>query len=398
MNIWKDTSQEARKERWKALWDMEDLPRPLWFVPADPTLAITTDRLSKGEPVNRFFEDLDYQLDESLKWNRFAKKMLTLLAKDDFVLRLQPQKGIGVIASAFGCPTEFPEYQFPMTHPVIKATDPPERVYEIEKPGLRHGLLGEVLDYAQVYSDRAGGTYPIAMTDLQGPIDTVYLIWDTTALMMAMYDAPETVHHLMNMVTDLMIDFIKDFQSRVKEFSPCHYPVAYLPDGKGIALSEDVLALIGPEQYEEFCLPYVNRLSEEFGGVVIHSCGNFEHQLDVLGKVSNLRGLNFGVTETRFEAVWEKFGGKTVIIPHCTAESIVASFRDYREWVEHVLKTKTTNRGLAMSIPPDLRDYQSAKIDTALGKKHGFYDDLWGFLRYPGRVRKLIGRYNKVPV
>ena len=35
--------------------------------------------------------------------------------------------------------------------------------------------------------------------------------------------------------------------------------------------------------------------------------------MDVLANVKDLRGINFGVSETRFEAVWEKFGGKTVV-------------------------------------------------------------------------------------
>lgn len=46
----------------------------------------------------------------------------------------------------------------------------------------------------------------------------------------------------------------------------------------------------------DFCLPYVNELSEEFGGVMIHSCGNFSHQLDNLAQVRDLRA-HFGHRE-----------------------------------------------------------------------------------------------------
>ena len=58
------------------------------------------------------------------------------------------------------------------------------------------------------------------------------------------------------------------------------------------------LAVLSPKLYREFALPYVNEVSEEFGGVFIHSCGNILHQLDNLAQVHNLRGLNFGVSET----------------------------------------------------------------------------------------------------
>ena len=132
---------------------------------------------------------------------------------------------------------------------------------------------------------------------LQGPLDTAYLVWEPSAFMVAMYTNPKEVHHLMRLVTDLIIKFVKEMRSRCPEFIPCHYPPLYLPDGRGISISDDCLAVVSPKLYEEFALPYVNELSEEFGGAFIHSCGDFVHQLDNLTKVHELRGLNFGATE-----------------------------------------------------------------------------------------------------
>ena len=145
----------------------------------------------------------------------------------------------------------------------------------------------------------------------------------------------------------------------------------YLPDGEGIVVSEDALAVLSPKLYEEFSLPYINELSEEFGGIVIHSCGNFEHQLPVLQKVHNLKGLNFSVTETRFEAVWEAFRGKTCLICGCTSEYIVEEFHNAKEWISHVLKHKTMNKGLAMTIIPtvgDTHDYITS-LDKGISMK-----------------------------
>ena len=170
--------------------------------------------------------------------------------------------------------------------------------------------------------------------------------------MVAMYTNPAEVHHLMRLCTDLIIDHVKAMRTKVDELVPAHVPTVYLPDGMGLAVSEDVLALLSPSLYETFSLPYLNELSEEFGGILIHSCGNFEHQLDVLAKVHNLRGINFGVSETRFEAVWDKFGGKTAVIPHCTAEVVVAKYKNALEWIEHVLRITDQNRGLALQVIP----------------------------------------------
>lgn len=370
MDIWKDHSQQAKKERWKALWAMEDLPRPLWVVPATPVLAISMAWLAKKRSVTGLFLDRDIQLEESLKFNRIFKHVQRWWSQDDFVLHLQPQMGVGVFASAFGCEASFPHDQMPWTKFVIKSGEPAEKVYDIAPPGIRDGLLGDVLDFTEYFQQKAGDQYPIALTDMQGPIDTAYLVWDSTDFMVAMYEHPDEVHHLMRMVTDLIIKFVKKQRELAGEFIPAHLPF-YLPDGGGISVSEDALAVLSPHLYEQFSLPYINELSEEFGGIVIHSCGNFEHQLPVLKKVHNLKGINFGVTETRFEALWEAFGGKTCLIPHCTTEVIVYDFKNAKEWIAHVMKHKTANKGLALMVIPvvgDSREY-TLSLGEALSRK-----------------------------
>ncbi len=392
MDIWKDYSEEAKKERWKALWAMEDMPRPLWFVPASPVLAVAGKFMGQKRSVTGLFMDRDYQLDESMKFNRFFSLAQKVWSRDDFVRHLQPQMGVGVFASALGCKVGFPHDQMPWTHFAIKAGEPSEKVYDIPTPGVRDGLLGDILDFAEYFDRKAGHKLPIAVTDLQGPIDTAYLVWDSCDFMVAMYDHPKEVHHLMRLCTDLMIKFIKEMRMKVREFVPAHFPPVYLPDGMGICVSEDALAVLSPHLYEEFSLPYINELSEEFGGILIHSCGNFQHQLGVLQKVRGLRGINFGVSETRFEAVWEVFGEKIPVIPHCTSESIVADFKNAYEWVEHVLRKKTSNRGLALMVFPVVGDIHKMSHNVALGRKSGI--DILDTLKFGRNMRKLIARYS----
>jgi hypothetical protein len=172
--------------------------------------------------------------------------------------------------------------------------------------------------------------------------------------MLAMNTNPGEVHHLMRLMTDLIIAFVKEQRSRVPEFMPCHFPPVWLPDGRGISMSDDCLAVLSPALYEQFALPYVNELSDEFGGVFIHSCGNFMHQLDNLEKVHNLRGLNFEVSEMPFEAMWERFGGRTAIVAHLGLNKAI-HFDSEADYVRHVLRTKTHDRGLCVLVFPTAR-------------------------------------------
>ncbi len=389
-NMWKENTQEARVARWQALWALEDLPRPLWFVPADPVLAVARDRLGKQLPVSDLFSNKEVQLRESLKFLDYYGTIQRLFYKDDYILRLQPQLGIGVFASAFGARVEFPPNQYPMCHPVIQPGEPATRVYELEPPAPHAGQLADVLEFARYFEEQTHSAYPIAMTDLQGPMDTAYLVWNSTDFLVAMREHPDEVHHLMRMVTEVIIRFVKELRAAVKHFVPAHFPPVYLPDGKGIAISEDVLAVIGPKQYEEFSLPYVNRLSEEFGGVVIHSCGNFEHQIPALKKVRGLRGINFGATETRYEALDHAFGGQTVLIPHLSSVSIVTQLNNTYDFAEHILRLRRSNRGLALMVVPGEENMHAAEFEMSLGRKPTQSTSILRQLTFGAQMRKRI--------
>jgi hypothetical protein len=340
---------------WNALWSLEDLGRPLWLVPTSPVLtAVVTGWV----PIPELLQDREVQLRAQLAL--LAWREATDLG-DDFVPHLQPHGGVTVFASAFGCAVDFFTHTLPWAHPVIRQDDPPEKVYDLEPPAVTDGQLGTMLAFTDHFVAETAGRYPVAMTDLQGPLDTAYLVWESSTFMLAMYTNPKEVHYLMRLVTDLIIRYVKAQRERSPEFLPCHYPPLWLPDGRGIAISDDGLAVISPKLYREFCLPYVNELSEEFGGVMIHSCGNFVHQFDNLERVHNLRGINFGATETPFAAVWQRFGGKTAVIPHLGLNNEI-HFKDNREYMEHVLGTRTHDRGLCVIVTPG--ETELKEVDT----------------------------------
>ncbi|MEW5814758.1 MAG: hypothetical protein AB1798_05100, partial [Spirochaetota bacterium] len=113
------------------------------------------------------------------------------------------------------------------------------------------------------------------------------------------------------------------------------------------------------------------------GGLFVHSCGNFAHNLDALAKIKNLRGINFGATETPFPAVVEKFSGKAVLIPHIGLNK-ETRFDRVLDYVEAMLSQKKTNRGLFIIVDTSPRSraypirWQDKDIDQvyALVEEH----------------------------
>ena len=73
------------------------------------------------------------------------------------------------------------------------------------------------------------------------------------------------------------------------------YPVHSFPlvhPGDGISISDDEAILLSPELYEGFGLPYLNRISEAFGGIYYHCCGDFGFLLDHILEIKGLRAIN----------------------------------------------------------------------------------------------------------
>lgn len=344
----------------QALWDLQDLPRPGFQV----NIAALSPHT-----VLQQFQDKTAMLSAQLD-NIRAKAEAGI--RDDYLPALFPYLGVTVFPSAFGCPVRWFEDEQPWADPIL--FDDPARVYDLKKPAVNAGQLGDVLDYTRYFIEQTGGAFPIRMTDVQGPLDVAYLIWHNEDFIVAMYERPAEVHRLMRLVTELIIEFVSAQRELTRqlgaEFTPCHFPFIWMPDGQGIAISDDVIALMSPPLYREFALPYVNQLSEAFNGVFIHTCGQFEHNFANLRQVYKLRGLNFGASEQPFEPVWEHFGGQLVLITHLGLNKEV-HFESALDYVRRVLAAKTSNRGLFLMVdtgvtrPDDsLLPFDPAEIET----------------------------------
>lgn len=270
--------------------------------------------------------------------------------RGDFVPTLCPALGVVGIPSAFGCEVVWWERDFPAARPVVG--DDPENVYDLPVPTTRSGELGRILDYTRYFLDHTGRSIPIRLTDIQGPLDSAALVFGHNNFLLAMKTHPREVHHLLQLVTDLTIAFAREQRDIVREnhaeFVPAMFQ-PWMPDGFGISVSNDEGVMVSSRLHDEFSVPYLNQLSDAFGGIYIHSCGRWTHLLASLEGVKNLRGLEFGASEAPYEPVLQHFGGKVALA--CR----VGLHRDLRfngmaDYVARIRKASLTNRGLFIHV------------------------------------------------
>jgi hypothetical protein len=333
-------------------WNLENNERPAFMI------SYVGTKVKGGEPVKSALfstDGIDTVNDRLLDPEKYLNAQLTEIEgqvklKGDYVPSLCPSLGVVAIPSAFGCEVVWWEKDFPSCKAAL--SENPDDVYKIEKPKADSGELKRVLDYTKYFIKETSGKFPIRLTDIQGPLDSAALIFGHNNLLMAMHTNPTEVHHLMKMVTDLTIDFVKEQRRIVKEAGVEFVPAMFqpwLPDGSGVSISNDECVMISAEMHDEFHLPYVNQLSEEFGGIYIHSCGNWLHQFSSLEKIKNLRGLEFGASEANYEEVLGRFNGKIPLACRIGFNQNI-KFNSIKDYVERILKTRKNNCGLFINV------------------------------------------------
>jgi hypothetical protein len=96
-------------------------------------------------------------------------------------------------------------------------------------------------------------------------------------------------------------------------------------------MADDNLVNVSPAVYEEFVVPYNNRISAAFGGLFLHSCTIKEAHLPVLKKLNGLTGINCDIsTSVTVGRLLAEFGDHAVVAPHAYINTDT-QFRSYEE-------------------------------------------------------------------
>jgi uroporphyrinogen-III decarboxylase len=149
--------------------------------------------------------------------------------------------------------------------------------------------MNRVLEMIDYFVEETRGEIPICCTDPQSPFDTALLMWESSNFFISMMSVPETVHHVLDIVTETTIEFAKKQMERIGSSlaQPGHI-MCSARGATGYSISDDNIVMVSPDQYTEFSVPYNERLAKAFGGLAVHSCGNYERQLNALLRTQGL--------------------------------------------------------------------------------------------------------------
>jgi len=258
-------------------------------------------------------------------------------------------------AAFWGGKVSVPEGGRKWINPVIHNAEDVENM-KADKPGTGDVKKGYEL-WKKVCVNMESDGIPCTNIDLQGPLNTLSLVWEQQDFMMAMYDYPEKVHKALEMVTGQLIKNINSIRNLIPTIEAPLWPYIWIPDDIGIGITEDYMPLLSPELYKEFGIPYVKKISDEFGGLFIHCCGQFTHHIENLVESGiNIIGLEFVYPNIDIEKLFSVFGPKAVFVPNIM-DKCIPEFGSMTGYFNHIQDKREEGTRLWYILRPDLDDF-----------------------------------------
>ena len=263
------------KERWTRVWNGE---RPLDRYPFHTGFPLFNPYNINHPAAERLRAYLDACI--------FMGRM-----RDDFIPTIFPGCKQSTIPNMFGAGEIIVGIESSCERIISRAED----IDRLPEPSMAPGTVAyEWLSMQEYLLEETEGRIPIHICDMQGPIDVCGQLWGYDNLFVCAYEEPEYFHKLLSKVTDAFILFWKKQQAILGDtFVGTHlFAWDWVPLDNGAALSADSLVMVSPDYYDQFFKPYIERIGKTFGGLAVHSCGDFRAVIPNLCNTPHVKAVN----------------------------------------------------------------------------------------------------------
>jgi hypothetical protein len=236
--------------------------------------------------------------DESMRKaikKHFPGKNIGNILEDEVPDLLSAAYGIAIPSSALGMETAYYPDKWPAGHGKALSPEGMERLepLDLTKNPVFLDVLTQIEEIAAL-TGRVRG-FP----SLQGPLNIAFKLRGQE-LFVDMFENPKAVHNLMNVTTRLVIEGTRLIRAEQARFGES---MNYA------SISNCVVNLISPSLYEEFVMPYDERISRSFEVFGIHNCAwDVTPYIESYSTLGDLAYIDFGM-DSKLEKIAETFPG-----------------------------------------------------------------------------------------
>jgi hypothetical protein len=288
---------EEKKRLIEANWRMEELSEVPFIVETGPMHMAT----------KKFYNNPDAEIE----WAEDNAKKREGVYDYGFP-NIKPNQGINIVAGAFGCECKVNDEADPWVNCIIREENTGD-VYNLKVPDPVNNFYFEQA-WKHIEALQTKSNIPLRAVNVPSPLVTASLIWDYTSFIEATLVYPDEVHVLLEKITQATISYIREMLKRITNLYGVSHEFWYIPKEAGIRVSDDTAALLSPDLYREFGVKYNAMIAKEFGGIVVHSCGDVSNVVQAMMEIPCLRGLDFTIPQVKnWEKVRDAVSGKTVL-------------------------------------------------------------------------------------
>lgn len=364
--VWSENRIEKSKERLITVWNRK--------LPKD-RIPFVFERIPDENGVNiEILEAYGYSKDVNLYFQLYQLEKRALF-NDDYIPSLYVGYRQNMIPSGFGADeiikANGTQY---WSVPIIKN---PEDVYVLEEFSLnrKDSTIWLMLENMKYFRKMTENTLPIHIVDSQDSMANASTLMDVNDYLLALSTHSKEIHYLHEICNDAIIKFINaQIEITEGDYIPMNtFWFGWIPKGEGISVSIDILPMIGSNIVEEFVLPYLNRISNYYSGTMIHSCGKWDHNMEVIKKIEKLKGINFGVTETDIDKVFNIYKNSVSYALHNSYVAVkplkIQSQEEYIEKIAKIIKEKNIPAQVQIFMPTNYNLEQALELNK-LALKH----------------------------
>lgn len=230
------------------LWDVARSDKkqamPILSFPAAQKLGVSVETLVKSADLQA--------------------KAMEIIARETDTIAAVSLMDLSVEAEAFGAKVRFTEDEVPAIVGQLIADE--DAANELEVPDLTAGRAALCVE--AVRTAKQNITDKPVIAGMIGPYSLAGRLCDVTEIMYLCFDEPETVHTVLDKVTQYLIQYGQAMKAAGAD---------------GIMMAEPLAGILSPDMAEEFSMPYVKRIidalqDDEFA-VLYHNCGNSVPQM-----------------------------------------------------------------------------------------------------------------------
>ncbi|MBE5796957.1 MAG: methyltransferase [Clostridiales bacterium] len=199
-----------------------------------------------------------------VKSSEMQAQAMEIIARETDTLAAVSLMDLSVEAEAFGAQVRFAENEVPAI--VGQLVSDEDEANALCVPELTAGRAMLCVEAVRTAKERITDKPVIA--GMIGPYSLAGRLCDVTEIMYLCYDEPETVHTVLDKVTQYLIRYGQAMKDAGAD---------------GIMMAEPLAGILSPDMAQEFSMPYVKRvidaLQDDRFAVLYHNCGNSVPQM-----------------------------------------------------------------------------------------------------------------------